>query len=289
MDWLDRMNSAIDFIEDNIDQDLSLADVAKKANCSVFYFQRLFAFITDISLSEYIRRRRLTKAAFDLQFSDEKIIDIAIKYGYNSSESFTRAFKSLHGVTPTQTKANGTVIKAYPRINFYISIKGDKEMNYRIEEKPAFKMVGVSKDFSTVDGQNFVELPKFWEENFSNGKIQRIAQQFNLKENECVHAGLYNFRDGMLSYMIGAITENSDIPDEYDVLEVPALTWAIFSADKAKEEERSQCIQALWKRIFPEWFPTSGYDHADGPEFEMYYNLGNGKIKDEIWIPVVKK
>jgi AraC family transcriptional regulator len=146
MDWLDRMNGAMDYIEAHLMEDISYDQVAKRACCSTYHFQRMFSFIADVPLSEYIRRRRLTLAAFELQMSTVKVIDIAFKYGYESPEAFSRAFKYLHGVMPTSARDKGVALKAYPRMSFHISIKGDVEMNYRIEEKQAFEMFGISTE-----------------------------------------------------------------------------------------------------------------------------------------------
>jgi AraC family transcriptional regulator len=107
MDWLDRMNSAIRYIEENITEDIDYDMVAEKACCSTYHFQRMFSFITDIPLSEYIRRRRLTLVAFELQNSDVRIIDLAVKYGYDSADSFSRAFQKVHGVVPSLAREKG--------------------------------------------------------------------------------------------------------------------------------------------------------------------------------------
>jgi len=129
MDWLSRMNAAISYIEENLDGVIDHDRLAKIACCSAHNFYRMFSFITDTSLSEYIRRRRLTLAALDLQNSQIKVIDLALKYGYDSPISFARAFQALHGVTPTEARADGVMLKAYPKITFQISIKGEKEMD----------------------------------------------------------------------------------------------------------------------------------------------------------------
>lgn len=134
MDWLDRFNAAIDYIENNLDGEIDYASLARAAWCSEFHFSRMFSSITGISLSEYIRRRRLTKAAFDIRTSNDRIIDIALKYGYDSSDAFTRAFKKLYGVTPQAARESGVQLKAFPRISFQITIKGDAEMEYRMEK-----------------------------------------------------------------------------------------------------------------------------------------------------------
>ncbi|WP_379133765.1 effector binding domain-containing protein [Paenibacillus sp. sgz500958] len=289
MDWLDRMNSAIEYIETHLDQEVDFEQVAQKACCSVHHFQRMFSFITDVPLSEYIRRRRLTLAAFELQTRNARVIDVALKYGYESPEAFSRAFRNLHGIMPTSARNEGTSLKAYPRISFHISIKGDIEMNYRIVTKEAFEMAGISVEMSAVDNQQYTEIPRLWETYTTDGTIDRMRKDFEIPEEECVHAALYNFREGVFSYMIGALPPAGAVIEEYTVLKVPALTWAIFPTGECTPEDETAAIQDVWRRIFSEWFPTSGYEHADGPEFEMYYKLGNGLLNEEVWIPVVKK
>ncbi|HYH04889.1 MAG TPA: AraC family transcriptional regulator [Bacillota bacterium] len=297
MDWLERMNGAIDYIEEHITEEIDFEKVAQVAWCSMYYFQRLFSFITDIPLSEYVRRRRLTLAAFDLQNSDLRIIDLAMKYGYDSNESFSRAFQKLHGLTPSTARTEGVRLIAYPRISFHISIKGDMEMNYKIETKEAFSVFGVEKIISNVDGENFKAIPKFWKESCENGIVDKIyiASGCNWDEHSTglmpVNAVMC-YRDtgkNTFPYMLCAFTPKEGVVAEYTVLEVPSLLWAVFTTEKYNKVDTTKPIQNLWKRIFAEWFPTSGYEHANGPEFEMYYLAEDGMEYCEVWIPVVKK
>jgi len=166
MEWLDSMNEAMAYIEAHLsdrNNGIDYVEIAKAACCSSFHFQRVFPFITGITLSDYISRRRLTLAAFDLQTSDIKVIDVALKYGYESPEAFSRAFKLLNGVMPISARDNGTILKTFPRLSFQIMIKGDTEMNYRIEEKEAFEIFGLELKTNTVNGQCFKDIPAFWE------------------------------------------------------------------------------------------------------------------------------
>lgn len=287
VDWIDRMNSAIDYIEENIEEEIDYGKVAQIVGCSAFHLQRMFPFITDIPLSEYIRRRRLTLAAFELQNSKIKVIDVAIKYGYKSPEAFSRAFKNLHGVMPMSARDKGVSLKAYPRISFHISIRGDREMNYRIEEKEAFEMFGVSTEINAAEGKPFMEIPEFWNKCIPDGTVDRIRTAAGLCKNGQIHAVLYNHRGDVFSYMIGYYLPQTGLPDGFEKLSIPALIYAIFSTGLYPD---GQCdIHGLWKRIFAEWFPTCNYEHANGPEFEMTYYRGNNMYEMEVWIPVVKK
>lgn len=296
MDWLKRMNGAIKYIEDNLCNDIDYAEVARIACCSTYHFQRMFSFITDIPLSEYIRRRRLTLAAFELQNTDVKIIDLALKYCYDSPNSFTRAFQSMHGVTPSLARDKGVQLKAYPCISFHISIKGDVEMNYRIEEKGAFKAFGVERIIDTTNEQNFITIPKFWQECHENGTINRLCSievpslNNGLLKTNSIMCYRYTGEDS-IPYMIGIVDfeGKADVAQDLVSVDVEPYTWAIFRTEEHTFEDITEKIQAVWKRVFPEWFPASGYEHAAGPDLELTYMKSANKLYSEVWIPVVKK
>lgn len=163
MDSIKKMNEALSFVEENLTDEIDYKEVARLAFCSEYHFQRMFSFLAGVSLSEYVRRRRLTIAAFELIKNDIKIIDIAIKYGYSSPDSFTRAFQNLHGITPSEARNNGHSLKAYPRMTFQLSIKGGSEMNYRIEEKEAFQIVGIMRRVPIIFNGVNPEISAMWQ------------------------------------------------------------------------------------------------------------------------------
>jgi len=287
MDWLERMENSMDYIETHMSENIDYDEVARIACCSTYHFQRMFSFITDVPLSEYIRRRRMTLAAFELQNRDLKVINIAFKYGYESPEAFSRAFKKMHGVMPMSARDKGVSLKAYPRMSFHISIKGVAEMNYRIEEKEAFEMFGVSTEINAEGEKPFTEIPAFWSKCIPDGTVDRIRTAAGLGENGQIHAVLYNQRSDMFSYMIGYYLPKSGLPDGFEKLSIPALTYAIFSTGLYIDGQSD--IHGLWKRIFSEWFPTCNYEQSEGPEFEMTYYRGNNMYEMEVWIPVMRK
>jgi len=296
MDWLQRMNGVISYIEDNLDSDIDFEKVAKIACCSSYHFQRMFSFIIDVPLSEYIRRRRLTLAAFELQNSNVKIIDLSLKYGYDSPNSFTRAFQNLHGVTPSVARDKGVQLKAYPRISFHISIKGDVEMNYKIEERPGFKVFGVEEIINSVNENNFKQVPEFWRRCHTDGTCDRLSaiEVSSQVKGLCrLNAAMCYSDTGRdtFPYMIGVVDfeGKTEVPAEFTIVNIKPYTWAIFKTDEHGLEDAPQKIQPVWKRIFPEWFPTSGYEHADGPELELTYEVSENRFYTEVWIPVVKK
>lgn len=284
MDWLDSMNHAVSFIEDNLYQDISYEEIAKIACCSSYHFQRMFSYISGIPLSEYIRRRRLTLAAFELQNTNEKIIDIAYKFNYDSPEAFSRAFKKLHGVNPMAARKQGMTLKAYPGISFQINIKGDIEMKYRIESKDAFRMFGVVGHIhADTQEEAFVEVPKFCIRCDEDQTVTKMNQLLSHSPNSMLHAALYHHKENSFDYMIcHYVTEDISIPKEYDILTVPVLTWAIFPAENMNMHD-------VWRRIYSEWFPTSDFEQVEGPSFEMYYGESDKTPTGEVWIPVKKK
>lgn len=285
MNWLDYMNAALDYIEENLSIKMDIDQIAAKAGCSTYNFQRMFSFIADMTLAQYIRRRCMTCAALELSQKKTSVIDIAMKYGYDSPVSFARAFQSIQGMSPAEARKEGTSLKLYPKISFQISIKGAVAMNYRIEKMGAFRLAGVSREISMVGGENFTTIPKMWEEFCEDGTCNTIFSM-NHREQEEMYGVCYGFdyKDEKFRYMIAAKPE-CDIPQECEVLEVPSFTWVKFECQGVSN------IQDVFKRMNQEWFPTSGYEHADGPEIEWYPigDMSKEDYKCEVWVPIQKK
>ncbi len=285
MEWIEQLNKAINYMEEHLEEGIELEKVAEIACCSAFHFQRMFSYIANIPLSEYIRRRKMTRAAFDLQTKEIRIIDIALKYGYNSPTAFTRAFKSVHGVSPSEAKSNGKKLKAFPPITFKLSIKGDVEMNYRIEKKDAFRIVGVKEQYKINIEENLEVIPKFWQNTFGSGIISKIASLMSKEPYGLL--GVSSCMNGKnFDYYI-AVASDKEIPDGMYEYHVPKCTWAIFESVGPLPE----ALQNLQKRIITEWLPTSGYEYANAPDIEVYTE-GNQQSEDykcEVWLPIIKK
>jgi AraC family transcriptional regulator len=276
MIWLQGMNQAINYIEDNLADDISYDEAAKQALCSTYHFQRMFSFLLDLPLSEYIRRRRLTLAAFELQSTNIKIIDLALKYGYESPDSFTRAFVHLHGVTPTVARETGIVLKAFPRISFHISVKGEVEMNYRMEPQAAFQLFGKAITLKPEDDLYQV-LPSFGDEIWQNGTHDRINNLAGNSPGTLLYGVHFGYQeDGSRSYMFAWNSPQQEIPNDFTVLDVPAVTWAVFEEFGTMPDQIA--IKKIWNRVYSEWFPTSGYEQAQGPCLEKYIWLDDTKI-----------
>lgn len=290
MDLLNNMNGALKYIEENLTGEIDFKEVARLAYCSEYHFKRMFSFLAGVSLSEYIRRRRLTLAAFELNNSRMRIIDIAIKYGYNSADSFTRAFQSLHGITPSEARNNGQLLKAFPPMTFQLSIKGGNEMNYRIVEKEAFSIVGIMKRVPIVFNGVNPEIADMWQ-SLNIEKINKLKELSNIEPYGLISAST-NFSEGRmeekggLDHYIGVAT-TKECPDDLAKLEVPSTTWAVFEAVGPFPET----LQNVWGRIYSEWFPSSNYEQAHGSEvlWNESKDVTSPTFRSEIWIPVLKK
>jgi len=297
MEWLIKMNSAIDYIEENLTEEIDYSTVAMKAGCSSYNFQRMFSFITDISLAEYIRRRRLTQAALELQNTKQKVIDVAIKYGYDTTTSFSRAFKALHGLTPMEAKQEGVNLKAYPRISFQISIKGDQGMNYRIETKEAFDVFGIETICSLTGEEGYLSASQLWGQSHRNGEYERLLSNSGklpdyIAQDLCKIHGVENYRkteENTYPYMLCAFCSKDSKTEGYQVAHIPAQTYAIFPSEPFSwDEDFNKILARLQKRFYTEWLPTAEYERAEGADFEIYGGTSeSGYI--ELWYPVVKK
>ncbi|MGE6960319.1 AraC family transcriptional regulator [Bacillus thuringiensis] len=290
MDSLKNMNAAMQYIENNLTHEIDFKEVAKIAYCSEYHFKRMFSFLAGISLSEYIRCRRLTLAAFELKNSNVKVIDLAIKYGYNSPDSFARAFQNLHGITPSEGRNSSHSLKAYSPMTFQLSIQGGNEMNYRIEEKEPFRIIGITKRVPIVFNGVNEEIASMWK-SLNPESIQTLKSLSNMEPNGIISAST-NFSEGRmeekgeLDHYIGVAT-TKDCPEQFKQLEVAASTWAIFEAVGPFPD----ALQNVWGRIYSEWFPSSNYELAEGPEilWNEQKDISSPNFKSEIWIPILKK
>lgn len=287
MDTLSSMNNAMEYIEENLTQDIDYSKISKIAFCSEYHFKRMFSFLSGISLSEYIRRRKLTLAALDLKDKDLRIIDVAVKYGYASSDSFSRAFHSMHGILPSEARYENTQLKAYPRMTFQLSIKGGCEMNYRIVEKESFRLIGFMKRVPIIFGGINPEISKMTVL-LTPEVVMQLKAISNVEPTGIISAST-NFSEGRmkekgeLDHYIGVATSCNDT-DGFDALNINSGTWAVFESVGPFPET----LQNVWGRIYSEWFPTSGYEAVEGPEilWNESPDTGNPNYKSEIWIPV---
>ena len=289
MDWLTGMQNAVNYVEEHLTDNIAYHEVAKEAACSDFYFQRIFGILCGISLGEYIRNRRLTLAGSELSASDNRVLDIALKYGYDSPESFTRAFTRFHGITPSEAKKDGSRLKSFSRISVKITLSGGSVMNYKIVEKEAFDIMERVETHSVAGEANAKSIPDFWTRAHQDGTVQTLLELTDDKTfifGVCYGNSSENAKT--FDYSIAATyNRNAAIPEGFRRNTIPARTWAIFECKGAMPE----AIQNLWHEIVSDFFPTSCYQ----PTYEMdieAYGEGDMSAPDyysEIWIPVVKQ
>ncbi len=279
MDWIERMNGTLDEIEKRLTGTVDTAELARLACLSPFYFQRVFACMTDTTVGEYVRRRRMSLAAAELQ-AGGRVLDVALKYGYESPTAFSRAFRQVHGIAPSEARRNGARLKNYPPIRFQITIKGAVEMNYRIVPMEAFTVLGKERVFQMDTA--FEEIPRFWDEYYQKGYYKTVCGQYGI----CVDGldGSKEFR-----YLIGDNCEpEAPVPEGFQKRVIPAFDWAVFEDHGALPG----ALQKLNRRIYTEWLPNIGeYEIAAGYNVERYTegDMTSDGYRFEIWLPVKKK
>lgn len=278
MDWVDGLNQTIAYIENHLTEDIDGNRLAQIAGCSAYHYQRMFAYMAGVPLSEYIRRRRMSRAAVDLQ-AGEKVVDVALKYGYQSPTAFNRAFQAVHGTPPSAVRE--TAVKSYPPLRFTVTIKGAEEMEYRIEKREAFRIVGVSAPLDRDIEKNFAVVPQLWGRAAADGTIPRLAAMMDGQPAGLL--GVSACGDGEVWRYYIAVASTQDAGD-FETYTVPAATWAVFPG-----QGTNLSLQALEQRIVTEWLPTSGYEYGSAPDVEVYLNPDPANAKYEVWIPVIKK
>ncbi len=287
MDWIKSFQKAVDYVEEHICEPVDYKRIAQEMNVSSFYFQKIFSILCGFTVGEYIRSRRLALAGSELLSTDEKIIDIALKYGYDSPEGFTRAFARFHGITPSDVRKNGAPVRSFARLSVSISVKGGSSMDYKIMKKEAFKIIAKEQRFKKVeDIQGRSDIPAFWTECHGAGTVKYLSE--NCKKDGILGGSVVGMcmEDSTVvkdfPYLIGAEYAGGDVPNGYKVVDVPAAEWAVFGIDGLGEEK----IQQTWHKIFAEFFPSSTYKPAGNFDLEVY---PTDTYKGEIWISVEKK
>lgn len=281
MEWVEKLNQSMNYIEEHLADEIDYEQLGRIACCSAYHFQRMFTYMAGLTLSEYIRRRRMSLAAVDLLSGSEKVVDIAQKYGYHSPTAFNRAFQQVHGLAPSAVRREGVSVKTFPPITFTIAVKGAEEMTYRIETKDAFRIVGISSPLQQEIEKNFAVVPQMWQKAAGDGTIPKMAALMDTQPMGLLGVSACNDEEEWKYFIAVASTKTADGLEEYIV---PASTWAVFSGSGT-----NQSVQELERRIVTEWLPTSGYEYANAPDIEVYLNPDPEDAKYEVWVPVVKK
>ena len=281
MEWVNDLNAAMDYLEAHLEEETDCAALAGIAGCSAYHFQRMFSYIAGMPLTEYVRRRRMTRAADEL-LAGARVLDTALRYGYDSPTAFTRAFRAVHGVSPSQAQA-GATLRAFLPIRFSFSLQGGTVLNYRIEEKPPLRVLGIFAPLDPELETNFQEVPMLWARAAAEGLPGRLAPLMRpdlpgiLGVSACMPGGQWR-------YYIAAASD-APAPPDLESYTISAQTWAVFSGSGPMP----LAIQELEKRAVLEWLPSSGYEYADAPDVELYLSPDPQNAVFQVWLPVVKK
>ena len=288
MNYVENLEKAISFIERNLTAEIKFDEIAKQSGFSVFYFQRIFSAVCGCSLGQYIRNRRLAIAGAELKSTNAKVIDIALKYGYESPESFTRAFVKFHGITPSEAKKATSILKSYSRLSVKMNLKGGKTMNYKIIKKEAFKVLEKRSTQSIDDSQNKNTIPDFWTKSHNDGtvaKLLSIAEDRKYIFGVCYGGDLTDKKT--FDYSIAALySEGTEVPDGFRVNEIPARTWVVFECIGAMPT----AMQETWHNICTEFFPSTDYEPTYEMDIEAYTagEMNSPDYRSEIWVPIKK-
>lgn len=290
MDTLRQFNDTMQYIETHLDDEIDFSVVARLACCSEVHFRRMFGSLAGMSLGDYIRRRRLSQAGLELRRSDVRVIDVAVKYGYASADAFTRAFYALHGVTPSEARLNGAALKSVPPMTFQLTIRGGGTMDYRIVEKEAFYIVGLSRQVKLLYRGVNPEIAAMWE-SLNEAAIEELDALSNAEPTGILNASSSINDDrsegSMINHIIGAATMQRPHTTRWQVLPVAAATWAVFPS----RGKFPDALQDTWSRIYAEWLMTSGYEVSEGPEilWTGSEDFDDRAFHTEIWIPISRK
>ena len=296
MEWLSAIRAAIDYMEKHLTDDISAQDVAGQVFLSPFFLQRGFSLMTGYGIGEYLRNRRLYQAALDLQRMDEKVIDIALRYGYETPESFTKAFSRFHSATPTQVR-DGAAVNVFLPLKIKLSIQGGHQMEVKITPMFPFKVIGFQKVF---DNENaYAEIPKFWDEicekyaaNVYAGNAPSNPYEQALMDNCIGEYGICidDIGGGKFRYLVAGKYTGGDVPEGMIVYEFPRCDWAVFDCIGPIPE----ALQTVNTRVFSEWLPGNPDYELCGNASVEWYDCVNGEKTDPdyhsaIWVPVRKK
>ena len=289
MDWIIGMQKAIDYIEAHLTEDIDYEKIAAESFSSSYHFQRIFSILCGYTLGEYIRFRRLSVAGAELASGKEKVIDVALKYGYDSPDSFAKAFQKFHGITPSKVRTDGTTLKSFSRLSIKISLEGGSTMQYKIEEKEPFFVLEKVETHSVQNAQNQTSIPDFWARANQDGTIDTLL---SLKSDEDYLFGIcYNNpspNETTFEYSIAVkCDENVAVPIGFRKKCIPAKTWLVFGCIGAMPD----AIQETWRKIVSEFFPTSEYRPTQEMDIEAYTlgDMDSPEYYSEIWVPIEKK
>ncbi|KOT88390.1 AraC family transcriptional regulator [Streptomyces sp. NRRL F-5755] len=282
---LERLNEALEHIESHLDQQIEVSELARIAMTSEYHFRRMFSALAGISLSEYVRRRRLTVAGAEVLAGERTLLEIAVQYGYGSGEAFARAFRAVHGVGPGEARRTGAALRSQPRMSFRLIIEGSSSMRYRVVEREQFHVIGKKARVPLVHQGVNPAIADFIR-GIGKETLDRITalsdQQPEGLVAVCDDLDPSRAEGTELDYYHGVVS-GAPAPDDLETLVVPAGTWAVFENSGPFPE----ALQFLWRDVFTQWFPSNPYQSRPGPEIlRTRLSEDSSQADAELWIPV---
>ncbi|MGW3909966.1 AraC family transcriptional regulator [Streptomyces sp. NPDC005070] len=286
---LDRLNQAMEYIEGHLDEHIEVAELARISVTSEYHFRRLFSTLAGMPLSEYIRRRRLTVAGAEVLGGETTLLEIAIRYGYTSGEAFARAFRAVHGVGPGEARRTGAALNSQARLSFRLTVEGNSTMRYRIVEKKAFRVVGRKARVPLI----YQGVNPHIAEHIRSIPPETLVRISGLSDDdpEGVVSATVRLSDGFeegseLDYYHAVVTTAVEVPEDLDVLDCPAGTWAVFD----NTGPFPQALQRMWGDVAAQWIPSNPYEYRPGPEILRTRLSPDEPAHSEaqLWIPVTR-
>lgn len=283
MDWIAIVQRAINYMEEHLLEEVDYDEIAASVAVSSFHFHSAFSMIMGMTAAEYMRKRRLSMAGQELARSKAKVIDVALKYGYDSPESFSKAFVRFHGISPSRAKRPGAILTLFNPMKIKIIVEGGKVMDYRIENRKEFQVLAKVRAFlnQSINEEGNREIPDFWAECKEKGVFDKLKEYRKDEDNYGVCSPTSE-KTGCFDYAIGVLCDkNTEAPEGYEVVTVAEGMWAVFRCF-GKDES---CMDGVWENIYKEFLPQSGYELRCDADFE-YYPAGGGELFCEIWVPI---
>ncbi|MEU7478689.1 AraC family transcriptional regulator [Lentzea sp. NPDC042327] len=279
---LERLNQAMAHIEDSLDREVDVKQLARIAGSSEYHFRRMFSALAGIPLSEYIRRRRLTRAASEVLSGQMSLLDVAVRWGYGSNEAFARAFRAMHGVGPQEARSTRKPLQSQQVLTFKLIVEGSASMEYRVVERDGFRVVGRGTrvplvhlgmnpaivEFVKGIGMPVLERMKELSDSEPRGLVALTSNQEGNEEGD------------HLDYFHGVVT-TAEAPEDMETVTVPKGTWAVFTTEGPYPES----IQYMWRDVYTQWFPSNSYESAEGPTM-LRTEIHGDTAKAELWVPV---
>lgn len=293
MEWIGMLQKAVCYTEEHLLDNIRFEDVAKAVNVSPYEFHRAFSFITGMTFNTYVRNRRLSLAGQELIGTDLKIVDIAMKYGFETQDGFTKAFTRFHGIAPKYARSAGAQLVLFGALTLRVSFEGGTKIDYRIEKKDRQTFAAIIREFPVEiiheDGNH--EISDFWEECFASNRIQWLRSLQSAEQGR-----LYGLcaplrgQETSFAYGVGVLLNRE--PSEAEGLllqenggkywQTEACTYAVFRC----AGEDGDCIGKAWERFYREFLPCSGYQVREETDYEVYFDENTDGLFCELWIPI---